>query len=68
MASFVMVDGGMLPDIAAVRSSAALIRVSAGVSVGMVKYLCLGRRLVSFLWVEHGLCQIDKLDKLEWER
>ena len=41
MASFVMVEGGMLPDIAAVRSSAALIRASAGVSVGMVKYLCL---------------------------
>ncbi len=41
MALSVMVDGGMLPAIAAVRSSAALISASAGVSVGMVKYLCL---------------------------
>ncbi len=41
MALSVMVDSGMLPAIAAVRSLAALISASAGVSVGIVKYLCL---------------------------
>ncbi len=37
MASVVMVETGMLPDIAVVRLPMALISTSAGVSVGMVK-------------------------------
>ncbi len=41
MASIVMFGGGMLPVMADVKLSAAWMRASARVSVGMVRYLCL---------------------------
>ncbi len=36
-----MLGGGMMSDIASVKSSAAWMSASARVMVGMVKYLCL---------------------------
>ena len=41
MASVVIFGGGMTPASALVRLSAAQIRASAAVSVGIVRYLCL---------------------------
>ncbi len=41
MASVVMFGGGRTPAMADIKLSAAWISASAGVSVGMVRYLCL---------------------------
>ena len=41
MASSVMLGGGTTPAMAAVKLSAASMSASAGVMVGMVRYLCL---------------------------
>ncbi len=41
MASFVMLETGIVPVIASDRVSAALIITSDGVKVGIVRYLCL---------------------------
>ncbi len=41
MASVVMFGGGMMPAMADVKLSTAQMSASAGVSVGMVRYLCL---------------------------
>ena len=41
MASVVIDDTGMLPAIAVVRLSAALMSASDGVMEGIVRYLCL---------------------------
>ena len=41
MASVVIDDAGVLPAIAVVRLSAALMSASAGVIEGIVRYLCL---------------------------
>jgi hypothetical protein len=41
MASLVMLETGIAPEIASDRVSAALINVSHGVKVGIVRCLCL---------------------------
>ena len=41
IASFVIVDTGKTPVIASEIASAALMSASAGVRVGIVRYLCL---------------------------
>ncbi len=41
MASVVMLGGGMIPAMALVKLSVARMRASDGVSVGIVRYLCL---------------------------
>ncbi len=41
MASVVMLGGGMIPAMALVKLSAAHMRALDGVSVGIVRYLCL---------------------------
>ncbi len=46
MASLVMFDSGITPDIASVRLSAAPMSVLAGVMVGIVRYLCLKNTLL----------------------
>ncbi len=46
MASVVMLSGGRTPAMADVKLSAAWMSASAGVKVGMVRYLCLKNTLL----------------------